>query len=370
MKVKTPVVLFIPVSSTSGIGEYSRSLIIAEELNRQFPEIQIHFLLNRYAKCSQTCSFETHLSEGSATKDTIKVESVIDSISPDLVIFDCAGRAGHFKYAKKSGAKVIFISQHEKKRARGMGITRLLNSDRQWVAQTLSSIKPLSWLQKFKLCLLSQPEPQIIGPIFKLPKINELNVLLENYQLERNKFLIFNAGSGGHIVEGHSQKRELASEIFFEVAKEVSHSLGVKCVIVFGANYPKKLPLIPTEEQALNSQIICIREIDNHLFIGLLLSSMGAVLGGGDTFLQAIELKVNCVVTSVSKDQPKRIEACSNINRVYPRDCNQTSLISGTKELVESMKSNTKPLINTIWANECLALTTALADIKALLKIQ
>jgi len=370
LNIKKSVVLFIPVSSTSGIGEYSRSLIIAEELNRQLPEIQIHFLLNRHAKCSQTCPFEVHLSEGSATKDTVKVKSVIDSISPDLVIFDCAGRASHFKYAKKSGAKVIFISQHEKKRARGLGVTRLLNSDRQWVAQIPSSIKPLSWLQKLKLRLLNQSEPQVIGPIFKLPKINELNVLLENYQLERNKFLIFNAGSGGHIVEGHSQKRELASEIFFEVAKDVSRSLGVKCVVVFGANYPKELPVIATSERDLDPQLICVREIDNHLFIGLLSSSMGAVLAGGDTFLQAIELKVNCVVTAVSKDQPKRIEACSNINLVFPRDCNEASLISGTKELVKSVKSNTKLVINPIGTNECLALTTALTDIKTLLQIQ
>ena len=124
MNIKKSVVLFIPVSSTSGIGEYSRSLIIAEELNRQLPEIQIHFLLNRHAKCSQTCPFEVHLSEGSATKDTVKVKSVIDSISPDLVIFDCAGRASHFKYAKKSGAKVIFISQGSTRQRRCVVLRR------------------------------------------------------------------------------------------------------------------------------------------------------------------------------------------------------------------------------------------------------
>jgi len=369
LNIKRSVVLFIPVSSTSGIGEYSRSLIIADELNRQFPEIQIHFLLNKHAKCSQACPFEVHLSEGSATKDTVKVKSVIDSVSPDLVLFDCAGRASHFKYAKKSGAKVIFISQHEKKRARGLGITRLLNSDRQWVAQSLASIKPLSWIQKFKLRLLNQSEPQVIGPIFKLPKTNEMNVLLQQYQLKKNKFLIFNAGSGGHLVAG-----ELASDIFLKVAKEISSSVGIKCVIVFGTNYPKKLPTVLTKSQTeaveYQSKIVCIQEMDNHLFIGLLLSSVGAVLSGGDTFLQAIELKVNCVVTAVSKDQCKRIESCSHISGIIPKDCNKTSLISGAKELLKSLKSNEQTDIGVKSPNECVALTIALTDIKNLLKIE
>jgi spore coat polysaccharide biosynthesis predicted glycosyltransferase SpsG len=364
--VKNPVVLFIPVSSTSGIGEYSRSLVIAEELNQQYPNINIHFLLNKHAKCSQSCPFETHLSEGSATKDSVKVESVIDSISPDLVIFDCSGRARHFKYAKKSGAKVIFISQHEKKRARGLGLARLRNSDKQWVAQTLDSIGPLSWVQKLKLQLLGQPEPRIIGPVFKLPNKEKLNEFLESYQLKKNEFLVFNAGSGGHLV-----KDELASEIFFETANEICHSLEVKCVVVFGANYPKKLPVnfLGEQEKVPVSKLICIQEIDNHLFIGLLASSIGAVLSGGDTFLQAIELKVNCVVTAVSKDQPKRIEAYSHNNQVFPTECGKSSLISATKALLSSLNSKMKTNNNLEPLHECHALTVALADIKSLLKL-
>lgn len=367
MSTKKIVILFIPVSSTSGIGEYSRSLIIADELNQQYPNINIHFILNKHARCSQTCPFETHLSEGSATKDSIKVESVIDSLSPDLVVFDCSGRARHFKYAKRSGAKVIFISQHEKKRARGLGLIRLRNSDKQWVAQTLASIKPLGWIQKLKLQLLGRSEPKIIGPIFKLPKTNELNELLESLQLEKNKFLVFNAGSGGHLI-----KDKLASEIFFETATEISRSLSIKCVVVFGANYPKELPMNFVEEQKKSSvsRLICIREIDNPLFIGLLASSLGAILAGGDTFLQAIELKVNCVVTAVSKDQPKRIEVCSYNGHVFPTDCDKSSLIRTIKALLSSLKSNMKKNNNLESVHKCLALTTALTDIKKLLKLQ
>jgi predicted glycosyltransferase len=36
-------VLFIPVSSPSGIGEYVRSMIIAKALLSRWPKLEVHF---------------------------------------------------------------------------------------------------------------------------------------------------------------------------------------------------------------------------------------------------------------------------------------------------------------------------------------
>ena len=207
---KSPKILFIPVSSLSGSGEYYRSLILAEEFKRQYPTAEIHFILNQYVSYAKDCPFPTHFSEHSATKDTNKVKQVINELLPDLVIFDCSGRSAQFKHAKKMGAKVIFLSQHKKKRARGLKLNRLPYCDLHWVIQPSYTIPPLSLYEKLKLKLYGKPFPKNIGSI--LPKITEKTKqdVLDKYGLIKDHFFIFNSGSGGHKVKG-----EFAADLFY-----------------------------------------------------------------------------------------------------------------------------------------------------------
>jgi hypothetical protein len=65
----TPIkVLFIPVSTNSGVGEYLRSLVIAEHLQQKYLNAEMHFILNENASYSKDCPFKTHLCNSSATK--------------------------------------------------------------------------------------------------------------------------------------------------------------------------------------------------------------------------------------------------------------------------------------------------------------
>lgn len=107
--------IFIPVSSPQGIGEYMRSLLLAQSLESECSNpLDIHFILNKHAVYAKSCPFDTTLLEHSPTKELDKVCRFITEYKPDVVIFDCAGRAAHMKAAKKVGAKVVFISQHAK----------------------------------------------------------------------------------------------------------------------------------------------------------------------------------------------------------------------------------------------------------------
>jgi len=77
-------ILFIPVSSTSGVGEYLRSTIIAEHLQQQYPTAEINFILNKNACYAQECQFTTHLCNSSGTKNTPYVKKIIDQPRPPL----------------------------------------------------------------------------------------------------------------------------------------------------------------------------------------------------------------------------------------------------------------------------------------------
>ncbi len=75
-------VLFIPVSSAKGIGEYMRSLSIAEALVARYSDIDIQFVLSQKAPFHTTCPFSVVLTPSSPTKHPKKVTKVIESFKP------------------------------------------------------------------------------------------------------------------------------------------------------------------------------------------------------------------------------------------------------------------------------------------------
>ena len=312
-------VLFIPVSSPSGIGEYMRSMIIAKSLTLRWPNVKIHFILNDQVSYLNDCHYSVHTCKGSPTKGTSRVNEIIESVNPDLVIFDASGRAKQFKQAKTAGAKVAFISQHNKKRSRGLKLNRLFNTDIHWVVQPDYCIKGLSYWQRAKLAFFNKEAPKNIGPVFELSNRDHQIKLLEQYHLinqavENEDYFVFNAGSGGHKI-----KDKLAAELYYQVAQAFQLKTKMKCIILFGSNYPNALPK--------HKDIICIKNIENKDFITLLSNAKGCVISAGDTLLQCIALHKPCVAAAVSPDQPARLRLCQNEHLVLAADPNHESIV-------------------------------------------
>lgn len=312
--MRKPVILFIPVSSTEGVGEYTRSVVLANAVQQTIKECDIHFILNKHVQYAHDCPFTVHFSNHSPTKDTPTVKRVLKKIRPDLVIFDCAGRSIQLAYAKSLGTKVIFISQHKKKRSRGLKTIRLLNTDLHWVVQPQYVIPALGFVTKLKLKILGKNQPKYIGPI--LPKIEPdiTAKTLATYQLNSNEFFLFGAGSGGHQVEGR-----LVADIFYQAAVKFCEQTKIPTIMVFGPNYPKELPE--------NNLVLCFKYIPSTEFVVLLNEARGRVIGAGDTLLQAIELQKPSVATVVSKDQPARLERCFKQNLVIKASTDEKSLV-------------------------------------------
>lgn len=298
MTVKTATkFLFIPVSSAEGIGEYMRSMIIADEVKRLWPSAEIKFILSQQAPYAAQCPYPAVLLEDTPTKQVKAVNQIMSDYLPDIVLFDASGRKSQLVHAHKLGAKVIFLSQHKRKRSRGMKIGRALVTDCHWVVQPEFVIGPISWLDRLKLKLINKPEPLNIGPVFTQPDASTQSALLAQYLLTHNEFVLFNAGSGGHKVNG-----ELAADIFAQAAHESYKASGITSVMVFGPNYPNPLPEL--------EGVVVIPQLNNQQFINMLAAAKAAVLSGGDTLLQAIALHKPTLAVPVSKDQPPRIAAC------------------------------------------------------------
>jgi len=292
--------LFIPVSSPQGIGEYMRSLLLAQSLKAELLDgINIHFVLNKHTVYAKFCPFETTLLDHSATKELDSVCDVIKQFKPDVVVFDCAGRAGHMKAAKKAGAKVVFISQHAKKRAKGLKLNRINLIDTHWVVQPDYCIEPLNWWERKKLDVFSLARPCNVGPFIHFASDLQKQQVLNQYNLEHRKYFIVNAGSGGHSVNNLN-----CADVYFEAALKITKLTGLKAIVVFGPNYNKSIPK--------SDELICLASLQNTDFLALMSQAKIALLSGGDTLLQAIAVQTPVVACAISKDQNARLDHCVN----------------------------------------------------------
>ena len=314
-------ILFVPVSSIHGGGEYQRSLILADALSGRWPSARIHFVLNRQASYIADCPFQRHLLDCSPTGDSAGVKRVIDRVQPDIVLFDCAGRADQMRHAKRCGARVVFISQHAKKRAKGLKLNRLWHIDQHWVVQPDYLMPPLGRYQQWKLRLTGQPAPVAIGPIFSAfdPQLGWR--VADHLGLAGHSFVVFSAGAGGHLLQGR-----LVADIYFEAAERFQRATGIPAVMVFGANYPGAMPV--------NSAVRCLRSLPNDAFIALLCHAGGRVISAGDTLMQLIALGKVCVAAAVAKDQPPRLAACARQSLVLAARAEPGELADKARELL------------------------------------
>ena len=303
-----------------------RSLIIAEHLSRLQPPWDIQFILNKHTSYSSTCPFTTHLLDDSPTKAGGKVNRIIEQEKPDIVVFDASGRASQLKAAKAVGSTVLFISQHVKKRQRGMRLNRARHTDYHLVVQPDYVIGDISTWQKVKLKLFNCTRPKTIGSIFTPPDPESTDTLLSSLKLTEGQYILINAGSGGHVVDG-----SLATDIYFSAAQDIAQKSAHKVVFIQGSNYPAR----DLENNPENHQLMVLKDLPNQDFINLLSKSKLSVLAGGSTLLQAIELKIPTVTSPISKDQPNRIKQCEKHKLTIGCKTEKSDLLKTTIQLLK-----------------------------------
>ncbi|ABZ78750.1 conserved hypothetical protein [Shewanella halifaxensis HAW-EB4] len=323
MTLAAPKFLFVPVSSAEGVGEYMRSLIIADEVKRRWPNATIQFILSRQAPYALTCPYPAALLDDTPTKNIKAVNDFMSFFLPDFVIFDASGRRSQLVHANKLGAKVIFLSQHKRKRSRGMKVLRARVTDSHWVVQPEFVIGPINWLDRLKLKLIDKPEPTVTGPIFVNPNRDSQAALLKQYDLTAGGFILFNAGSGGH-----TNSHGYIVEEFARAAANIYRATQLPCVVVYGPNYPNAMPVV--------EGVTAIKELNHCELIDLLDAAKVAILSGGDTLLQAIALKIPTLAVAVAKDQNYRLKVCKENGLTVGSDNDARQMSGGLIELIKA----------------------------------
>jgi hypothetical protein len=290
-----PDILFIPVSGRTGLGEYARCLAVAQAARRRWPEARTRFILNRQAPYAASAPVECHLVDGSPTFNTERVNELIRSDPPGVVVFDNAGRVAQLKCAVEAGARTVFISARPRKRRKALRPAWLRRLDQHWIVQPASLTLALSIRERLVRALLKRPEMLLVHGIFPEPDAAQRERFKSDLGLDGEPYVLFTPGGGGHRVQGRS-----SAETFAEAAAGVAAETGLRAVVVMGPLYSEQAPRL--------RGVTVLPSIGSQDMANLIHDARALAIGGGGTLVQALSMGKACVaVPTGGRDQPRRI---------------------------------------------------------------
>jgi len=281
-------VLFVPVSGPIGIGEYQRSLFLAQSLTRRHPDWDIRIVVAETAPFVDEVPLPIFRTTRSPTTVPDEVDDILREFRPSVVIFDCSGRRRSLRMASQLGARIIFVSNHWRKRRRAFRLSRLRHTDDHWILPPHFIAGDLTVFEQFKLYLLKKPAPIFIGPVFPEAKIST--------HIPDRPFFVCCPGGGGNELQGRQ-----SGAVFADAARDVAGKLGIQGVVITGCNF--------TGELHASSHLQVYQSLPGDELAGLLFAAEFALVGGGDLLPQSVANRVVPITAACAADQKRRIAA-------------------------------------------------------------
>ncbi len=318
-----PRLLFIPVSGEKGVGEYYRSLTIAEGARRRWPHAAIHFIVSRSAGYASDVPFPSVQVEGSPTFNTPAVNRAIDELRPHVVVFDSAGRVAQLRRARRVGARTVYVSSRPSARWKGFRLRRLRHLDQHWLAWPAFLESGLTAWERLKLGFARSLEIVHLDSVYPAADSQRAAAYRQILGLAGQDYLVFCAGGGGYEREGVP-----AAEIFAQAAVAVCREARVPAVWVRGPNYGGRF--------AGGQNLITLDAVSATQMVDLLSGARLGVINGGSLLLQALALILPCVAAPVAGDQHARIAGCAKRGLVVASELAPRALADASLQLLRS----------------------------------
>jgi spore coat polysaccharide biosynthesis predicted glycosyltransferase SpsG len=288
--LEAPRILFIPVSGAFGMGEYARSLAIAQAVQRQWPEAAIHFILSRQAPYAAAAPFPATLLDSSPTFHTAAVTESIQKFKPNVVIFDNAGRTAQLRAAARAGARIIFISSRSRQRRKAFRWRWMRLIDEHWIAYPQFIAGALNVLERLKLGWLRRPVLRYLDVI--LSRAGSEGSILARLGLSPETYALVVPGGG----TGHPGAADAAAT-FLAAANSLADA-GAPTVFV------------GPQGTALSPRLRGFEALPQADLAELMSGARLIVTNGGSTLLQAIACGRACIAIPIAQDQQQRIQRC------------------------------------------------------------
>jgi predicted glycosyltransferase len=318
-------ILFVPVSGTYGMGEYARSLAIARAASRRWPGAAIHFVLSREAPYAADAPFRTTLLSSSPTFHSAAVIELLEAWRPDIVIFDNAGRTAQLRAARRSGARVVYISARRRQRRKAFRWHWMRLIDEHWIAYPEFIAGPLGFFEKLKLTMVGQPLVRYLDVIFSRADPAQRAAILSRAGCGAGSFVLVVPGGG----TGHPGAADAVGQ--FMAAAHALAARGAATVYVG-----------PTSGGA--GAIDAVHQPNLHLLgplpqadlAELMRSALLIVANGGSTLLQAIACGNACIAVPIAKDQIERTRRCVAAGVAAAATLDAASIVQAADRLLQN----------------------------------
>ena len=299
-----PRFLFIPVSGTYGMGEYARSLAIARAAARRWQDAAIHFVLSREAAYAQSSPFPATLLPSSPTFHSAAVIELIEKWRPDVVIFDNAGRTAQLRAARRSGARVVYISARRRQRRKAFQWHWMRLIDEHWIAYPEFIAGSLGILERLKLGLTGRPVVRYLDVILSRALPGQREAILARAGCDAGTFVLVVPGGG----TGHPGADD-AVEQFMAAARALAMR-GVPTVYIGPVGAALASGSDADSIDATVSSWHALGPVPQADLAELMRAARLIIANGGSTLLQAIACGSACIAIPIAKDQAERTRRC------------------------------------------------------------
>ena len=312
------------------MGEYARSVAIAQAAQRQWPQARIHFILSRQAPYAAAAPFPATLLDSSPTFHTAAVAKSIRTFKPNIVIFDNAGRTAQLRAAYEAGARIVFISSRTRQRRKAFRWRWMQLIDEHWIAYPQFIAGRPGFFEQFKLNRLQRPVVRYLDVILSRARSSEDSILARAGLSLKTYLLVVPGGGTGH--PGASD----ATATFLAAANTLADT-GTLTVFVgptrtADAGMPSgqtaSHPPLPS------AQLRCFNALPQTDLAELMRGARLVLCNGGSTLLQALACGCACIGVPIAQDQAQRIQRCVDAEVALAAKLDAASMVQAAGELL------------------------------------
>jgi hypothetical protein len=348
------------------MGEYARSLAIAKGAQARWPAAAIQFIVSRAAPYAAQTPFPTILLESSPTFHTAKVTDVIAEWRPDVVLFDNAGRTAQLRAARRSGARVVYISARARQRRKAFRLRWMSLIDEHWIAYPEFIAGALGILERLKLKVMRRPTVRYLDVILDSTSLGSGASMLARTGCAAGEYVLVVPGGG----TGHPGARDSATQ-FLTAARGIA--AGIDTVFV-GPTGPSGAADRAAAEGAAAEGAVAEGAVAEgavsrvsavgaervagvagvgatggsseasrlRLVGGLPQAELGQLMrgarlivtNGGSTLLQSIACGKPCVAVPIAGDQNERIKRCVDAGVAVAAPLDSTAILGAATALL------------------------------------
>ena len=302
------------------MGEYARSLAIAQAAQRQWPRGEMHFALSRQAPYAATVPFAATLLDSSPTFHSRAVARLIESFKPTCVVFDNAGRTAQLRAARRQGARIVFISSRSRQRRKAFRWRWMRLIDEHWIAYPEFIAGNLTWWERFMLKNLGRPTIRYLDVIMSR-SASEHDPMPARLGLKPDGYLLVVPGGG----TGHPGAQD-ATQQFLAAANSLAETETVLFVGPSAKGSGRRI--------AANARLRRIDSLPQAELAQLMRAARLVISNGGSTLLQAIACGRACVAIPIAQDQPARIQRCVDAGVAVSADLTAAGITRAVQKLL------------------------------------